>query len=191
MTRLPHVRGIVLALILAAFTCLPALAGPVPRSINYIIALALEHSAELTALEKEAAAHQSLAIQAGTISNPTLELQGSSGSLTGSPDEHSLSIGLNQEFSLYGKLRLKREAGQREAEALQRQRDNTARLLKDEVTTLALDYSLTARRQELATELVQLNRDLAAIAGERYCVIGAAVAIEEEQPVVKPVQHTD
>jgi cobalt-zinc-cadmium efflux system outer membrane protein len=162
------VRGSVLSLLLPAFTCLSALAEPAPRSINEIVALALKHSAELTALEKDAAAKQSLAIQAGTISNPTLELQGSTGSLTGSPDEHTASIGINQELPLYGKLRLRREAVQREAEALKRQRDNTVRLLNDEVATLALDYSLTVKRQELAAKLVQLNRDLEAIAGERF-----------------------
>jgi cobalt-zinc-cadmium efflux system outer membrane protein len=164
----PLVRGTVLALLLSAFTCLSALAEPASRSINEIVTLALKHSAELAALEKEATAKQSLAIQAGTISNPTLELQGVTGSLTGSPEEHSVSIGINQELPLYGKLRLRREAGQREAEAAQRQRDNTARLLKDEVSTLALDFSLTAKRQELAAELIKLNRDLVTIAGERF-----------------------
>jgi cobalt-zinc-cadmium efflux system outer membrane protein len=128
----------------------------------------MKHSAELAASENDAAAKQSLAIQAGTISNPTLELQGSTGSLTGSPEERTASIGINQELPLYGKLRLRREALQREAESLQQQRDNTARLLKDEVATLALDFSLTGRRQELAADLVKLNRDLVAIAGERF-----------------------
>lgn len=162
------VRGTVLTLLLSAFTCLPVLAEPVPRNIIEIVALALKHSAELAALEKEATAKQSLAVQAGTLVNPTLELQGSSGSLTGSPEEHTASIGINQELPLYGKLRLRREALQRESEALKRQRDNTARLLKDEVATLALDYSLTVKRQELAANLVQLNRDLVDIAGERF-----------------------
>ena len=162
------VRGAALVLSLQVFICLPALADNVPRSINEITKLALKHSAELAALEKEADAKQSLAVQTGTIANPTLELQGSTGSLTGSPEEHTASIGINQELPLYGKLRLRREAGQREAEVLQRQRDNTARLLRDEVTTLALDYSLTAKRQELAADLVKLNHDLVAIAGERF-----------------------
>lgn len=168
MTRSIMARGTALAIFLAAFNCLPVLAEPAPRSINEIVVMALKHSAELTALEKDVAAKQSLAIQAGTISNPTLELQGSTGSLTGSPDERTASIGINQELSLYGKLRLRREALQREAESLQRQRDNVARLLKVEVITLALDYSLTSKRQELAAELVQLNRDLVVITGERY-----------------------
>lgn len=168
MTRSIMARGTALAILLAAFNCLPVLAEPAPRSINEIVVMALKHSAELTALEKDVAAKQSLAIQAGTISNPTLELQGSTGSLTGSPDERTSSIGINQELSLYGKLRLRREALQREAESLQRQRDNVARLLKVEVITLALDYSLTSKRQELAAELVQLNRDLVVITGERY-----------------------
>lgn len=162
------VRGSVLTLLLSAVTCLPAQAEPVPRSINEIVAMALKHSADLSALKKEADAKQSLAVQVGTLGNPTLELQGSTGSLTGSPDEHTASIGINQELPLYGKLGLRREAAEREAEALKRQRDNTARLLKDEVATLALDYSLTVKRQELAASLVQLNRDLVAIAGERF-----------------------
>jgi len=161
-------RGIVLALLLSACMCLQVQAEPVPRSINDIITLALKHSAELAALDKEAQAQQSLALQSGTINNPTLELQGSTGSLTNSPDEHSLSIGINQELPMYGKLRLRREAGQWEAEARQRQRDNSARLLKDEIASLALDYSLTVKRQELAANQVQLNRDLVAIAGERF-----------------------
>jgi outer membrane protein, heavy metal efflux system len=168
VTHLTLSRGTVLALLLQMLVCLPALAVSVPRGINEIVVLTLKHSAELAALEKETAATYSLAVQAGTIGNPTLELQGSTGSLTGSPDERFASIGINQELPLYGKLRLRREAVQREAEVLQRQRDNAARLLKDEVVTLALDYSLTSQRQELAENLVKLNRELVAIAGERF-----------------------
>lgn len=168
MTRSIMARGTALAILLAAFNCLPVLAEPAPSSINEIVVLALKHSAELTALEKDVAAKQSLAIQAGTISNPTLELQGSTGSLTGSPDERTASIGINQELSLYGKLRLRREALKREAESLQRQLDNVARLLKDEIFTLGLDYLLASKRQELAGELVKLNRELVVIADERF-----------------------
>jgi outer membrane protein, heavy metal efflux system len=168
VTRVLLARGTVLALLLLMLVCLPALAEAVPRTIDEIVALALKHSADLAALEKETAAAHSLAVQAGTISNPTLELQGSTGRLTGSPDEHSASIGINQEFPLNNKLRLRREAMQREAEAMRRQRDNAARLLKDEVSVLALDYSLTSERRELASELVKLNRDLVAVSGERF-----------------------
>jgi cobalt-zinc-cadmium efflux system outer membrane protein len=162
------VRGTVFSLLLSSCACLQALAEPVPRSINEIVALALKHSAELAALEKEATAKQALAIQAGSLYNPTLELQGTSGSLTGSPDERSVSIGVNQEIPLNSKLRLRRESGQREAEIQKRQRDNAARLLRDEVATLALDYALTSKRMVLAKNLEQLNQDLVAIAGERF-----------------------
>ncbi|HEY5522088.1 MAG TPA: TolC family protein [Desulfuromonadaceae bacterium] len=168
MSFTPLVRGTVTALLLQTFICLPALAEAVPRSINEIVALALKHSAELAALEKEATAKQSLAVQAGTISNPTLELQGVTGTLTGSPEERSVSIGVNQEFSLNGKLRLRREALQREAESLQRQRDNTARLLKDEVASLALDLALADKRRELAAGQVTLNQELVKITDERF-----------------------
>ena len=109
MMRSILLRGAVFALLSMVLVSLPAPAETIPRSINEIVALALKHSAELTALENEAAAKQSLAVQAGTLSNPTLELQGVTGSLTGSPEERSVSIGVNQEFSLNGKLRLRRE----------------------------------------------------------------------------------
>lgn len=170
MTCSTQVRGAVLALLLQALISLPAWAESVPRTINEIVALALKQSAELAALEKEAAAKQALAIQSGTLTNPTLELQGSTGSLSGSPEERSASIGINQEIPLNGKLRLRREAGQREAEAAQRQRDNAARLLKEEVSTLAFDLALADKRCELAADLVGLNRDLVTIAEERFKV---------------------
>ena len=168
MTRSTLARGTVLALMLSACAFMPVLAEPVPRSINEITALALKHSAELAALEKDAAAQQSLAVQAGIFSNPTLEIQGATGSLTGSPDDRSLTIGINQELPLNNKLHLRREAGQFQTEALQRQRDNAARLLKDEIATLALDYLLASRRQELSAEQLKLNRELVAIAEERF-----------------------
>jgi len=168
VTRIFPVYGTVLALLLTMLACSRASAEALPRTIDEIVVLALKQSAELAALEKETAAAYSLAVQAGTISNPTLELQGSTGRLTGSPDEHSASIGINQELPLNNKLRLRREVMQREAEALRWQRDNAARLLKDEVSSLALDYSLLSERRELALELVKLNRDLVTVAGERF-----------------------
>jgi cobalt-zinc-cadmium efflux system outer membrane protein len=161
-------RGFVPALLLSTLVCQPVRAESVPRSINEIYALSLKHHAELAALEKDAAAKQSLAIQSGTMANPTLELQGSTGSLTGSPEEHSVLIGINQELPLYGKLRLRREAGQQEAEVLQRQRDNTARLLRHEVSILGLDYLLASNRYKLSTDLVKLNRELVMVAEERF-----------------------
>jgi cobalt-zinc-cadmium efflux system outer membrane protein len=161
-------RSAVLVLSLQAVMSPHVSAEAVPRSINEISALALKHSAELAALKKEESAKQSLAIQAGTFSNPTLELQGATGGLTGNPDDRSLSIGITQEFPLNNKLSLRREAVRREAEAVQRQLDNAARLLKDEIATLGLDYQLAARRHDLAVELLKLNRELVAVAEERF-----------------------
>jgi len=161
-------RSAVLVLLLQVVLCPHVSAEAVPRSINEIALLALKHSAELAALEKEESAKQSLAIQAGTFSNPTLELQGATGSLTGSPEDRSLSIGINQEFPLNNKLTLRREAVKREAESVQRQRDNTARLLKDEIATLGLEYLLASKRHDLAAEMLKLNRELVAVAEERF-----------------------
>jgi cobalt-zinc-cadmium efflux system outer membrane protein len=168
MFILRFIRSVFLTLLLLAFVCIPLRAEPVPRSINAIVALALDYSAELAALDKEATAQQLRAVQAGTLSNPTLELEGSTGILTGSSESRNASIGINQELPLYGKLRLRRKALEREAEALHRKRDNAARLLKDEVATLALDYLLSDKRYELAVDMVKLNRELVAIAGERF-----------------------
>lgn len=161
-------RKTALVLALSAFFCLPALAEPVPRSTNEIVSLALQRSAELNAMQKEAEAKQFQALQNGSFSNPTLDFEGVSGRLTGSPDERSYSLGINQEFSLNGKLRLRREAAEREADVIRLQRENTARLLKEELSTLVLDITLAAKHSELATELVKLNKDLVVIAGERF-----------------------
>lgn len=168
MKRSTLAGGIVLTLFSQALVCLPVFAESVPRSINEIVALALKQSADVAALESEAVAKQSLAVQAGTISNPTLEVQGASGSLTGSPEERSVSIGVNQELPLNGKLRLRRNAVRYEAEAVLSQRDNAVRLLKDEVRTLALELVLVSKRQELAADQVKLSRDLVSITGERF-----------------------
>lgn len=168
MTRTTQTRGIVLALLLSACVGMPVFAEPVPRTIAEIISLALKYNTSLTAIEKEAEAKKALAIQVGTRSNPTLEFQGSTGSMTGSPDERSLSIGFTQEFSLNDKLQLRREVVEHEARIVRQQRDNSARLLRDDVATAVIDYSLAAKRQKLAVEVVTLNRELVAIAGERF-----------------------
>jgi cobalt-zinc-cadmium efflux system outer membrane protein len=144
------------------------MAEPVPRNINELSDLAMKHSAELSAYEKEKTAKEALAIQAGTISNPTLELQGSTGGMTGSPEDHSFAIGVNQEFPLNGKLRLRHEAGLRDADVARQQQDNAARLLRQEIISLAVDFQLASKRKELALELVKLNRDLVSIAEERF-----------------------
>lgn len=168
MKRAISAHGILFALLLPALICLPALAGPVPRNIDAILVLARKHSAELAALEMEAAARQALAVQSGTHANPTLEFEGATGSRSGSPDERSALIGINQEIPLNGKLRLRREAGQRDAEAVRRQRDNAARLLEEEVSILAVDLILADQRHELAAGLVGLNRELETVAAERF-----------------------
>ena len=55
-----------------------------------------------------------------------------------------------------------------EAEALVRKRDNAARLLKEEISTMLLDYLLSEQRCELAADMVKLNGELVTIAGERF-----------------------
>lgn len=164
------VCGTALVLSLQIFICLSVFAETVPRqrSIKEIVTLALEYSAELAALKKEVFAKQALVIQAGTLSNPTLEFQSSTGGLTGSPDEKAVTIGINQELPLYGKTGLKREAAQRETDSFQRQLENAERLLKDDVSTLVLSFSLATKRLALAAKLVALNRDLVSIAGDRF-----------------------
>ncbi len=161
-------RRTVLALLLQVALCRHVAAEPVPRSITELYALALKHSAELSALKKEHTARQALAIQAGRFSNPTIEFQGATGSVSGSPDERSFSVGVSQEFVLNNKLRLRREAGEHEAESVQHQGSNAARLLKDEISMLVLDSLLASKRHELAAELLKLNRELLVVAEERF-----------------------
>ncbi len=168
MIRLPFLRGIVFTFFLLALVWRSAFSEPISRTINEIVALALQNSSELAALKKEVVAKHALAVQAGTLNNPTLELEGATGTLTGTPGAGSALIAVSQELPFYGKLRLRRKAAESEAEVQQRKLDNAMRLLKDEVVALALDYSLSDKRYELAAEMVKLNRELVTIAGKRF-----------------------
>ena len=167
MTYVTFIRSVVLVLFLLPFGCCSLQAEPVPRSINEIVTLALHYSADLSAFDKEVSAKQSLAAQIGKPSNPTLELEGSTGTMTGSSEARGASIGISQELSLFGKLRLRRKALAIDAQAMAWKRDNAARLLKDEVAALVMDYLLSDQRYELAAKMVKLNRELVAIAEVR------------------------
>jgi cobalt-zinc-cadmium efflux system outer membrane protein len=72
-------------------------------SLSNAVEYVLQHNGELKALRSEKEIRESGMVRAGTLPNPRLDLEASSGALTGSSDESSVSLGISQEFLLAGK----------------------------------------------------------------------------------------
>lgn len=158
---------------MAAPACIVALALPVaaadtPLPLADAVAMALEHNGELKALKAEREIARAAVTRAGLWTNPTLELEGESGALTGSSDENSFSVGLAQEFVLGGKRAKRLAVAEREAEEVDLRLADRQRLLTLEVKRAFLEHILANRRLELARGSADLNRQLLGIARERY-----------------------
>lgn len=158
---------------MAAPACVVALALPVAAedrrlSLDDSVAMALEHNGELKALQAERDIARAAVIRAGVWANPTLELEGVSGALSGSSDESRFSVGVAQEFTLGGKRAKRLAVAEREAEEFDLRIADRQRLLTLEVKRAFLEYVLGNRRIELATGSADLNRQLLEIARQRF-----------------------
>lgn len=92
--------------LLLAFLCLaPSGASGEVRSLTLpqAVEYALVNNGELKALRAEKEVARAGLERAVLFPNPSLELAGDTGALTGSPDENTVSIGLSQEFLTSGK----------------------------------------------------------------------------------------
>ena len=158
---------------MAALACVVALALPSaaadkPLALADAISMALEHNGEIKALKSERDIARAAITRAGLWANPTLELEGESGGLTGSSDENRFSVGLAQEFTLGGKRAKRLAVAQREVEEFDLRIADRQRLLTLEVKRAFLEHVLANRRLELARSSANLNRQLLEIAQQRY-----------------------
>lgn len=129
---------------------------------------ALAANGELNALRGDKDVARAGTVRADLYPNPVLELEGSTGGLTGSSGENSLSVGLSQELLTGGKRAKRLAAAEREAEAVHWQIADRERLLALEVATAHADLLLAEKRLELAKRAVELNGRLLAVARERF-----------------------
>lgn len=134
-----------------------------PQAVEY----ALANNGELKALRAEMEVARAGLERAVLFPNPTLELAGDTGSLTGSTDENTVSIGLSQEFLTGGKRAKRLSVAERETEAVHHQIADRERLLILEVKSTFFELILAQKRRELARRAIDLNGKLLEITRER------------------------
>lgn len=135
-----------------------------PQAIEF----ALQNNGELKALREEMGIREAGKIKAGLYPNPVLEVEGTTGELTGSRFENGLSVGISQEFLTAGKREKRLQVAVKEREGFARQIDNASRLLRAEVKTAFSDLLLAEKRTVLAERSLALNTQLLSVAKERF-----------------------
>jgi len=153
--------------ILCVFISVPVFAAVQKLSLPQVVAVSLQNNGDLKSFREEQGIRDAGKIRAGLLPNPTLELEGVTGSLTGSGDESSVSVGVSQEFLLAGKRDKRFAVAASELEIYRWQLADQERVIREEVKTAFYDVILTNKRIELADRAIDLNRQLLDVTKER------------------------
>ena len=158
--------------LLLAVSCLtggtPALAAEKVFTMQQAVEFSLQNNGELKALREEKGIRAAGKIKAGLYPNPVLELDGSTGEITGSRFENTLSVGVSQEFLTMGKRGKRLQVAGKEIESFDRQVDNSGRLIMEEVKTTFYDLLVAGKRVELAERSIALYSQLLDITKQRF-----------------------
>jgi outer membrane protein, heavy metal efflux system len=154
------------AVILAAAS--PASAGERKYDLRQVVEFTLQNNGELKALRDEKGIREAGRIKAGLYPNPVLELDGTTGKLTGSQSENSISAGISLELPTMGKRGKRLKVAAQELESFDHQVDNSARLLIVEVKTTFYEMLLAEKRLELAEHSISLNNQFVEITRQRF-----------------------
>lgn len=155
------------ACILSALVSLPSFAENQPLTLREAIETSLRHNGVLTSFREEQGIRDAGTTRAGTLPNPTLELEVETGGLTGSSSDNSLAIGISQEFLTSGKRVGRLTVAGRDQELSRLQLADRERTVRAEVAAAFHDAILAMERITLAERFVDLNRHLVNIAKER------------------------
>lgn len=136
-------------------------------TLSQAVEHALIHNGELNALRTEKEATKAGSERAALFPNPTLELSGDTGAMTGSPGESTVSVGLSQEFLTGGKRARRLAVAEQETEAVHHQIVDRERLLALEVKSIFSELMLAQKRRELAQRAMDLNGKLLGVTRER------------------------
>ena len=131
------------------------------------ISAAMKNYGELKILREERSISEAAAAKAGLYANPVLELGGTTGALNGSSSEHSLSVGISQEFLTGSKRKKRLQVAEKELAGFDNRLKDAERLLRLEVKTVYYDLLLANGRLGLARNAEELNGQLLRISGER------------------------
>lgn len=163
-------RRLTSVVVMAAVICVatsPLQAEEKVVTLQEIMAIARENNGDLKALREEVGVGEAAKIKAGLYSNPTLNLEGATGALTGSSSENRTSFGVSQEFLTGGK-RVKRLAvAESELVRFGSRIKDAERLLLLEVKTGYYTLLLAESRLDLALKSRELNSQLLQITKER------------------------
>lgn len=137
-------------------------------TLQQIITIAKEQNRELQAMREEKGIGEAGRIRAGLYPNPVLELDGATGSMTGSSGENRLAVGVSQEFLLGGKREKRLTVSDAELLRFDNRFKDAERQLIAEIKTGYYDLILAEGRRDLAESSSELNNQLLQIARERF-----------------------
>lgn len=153
--------------ILCILTSAPAFAETQKMALPQVVEFSLQNNGELTSFREEKGIPDAGKIRAELLPNPTFDFEGSTGALTGSSAENSLSIGVSQEFFLAGKRDKRLAVAEVELDIYHWQLADRERILRDEIKTAFNAVILAEQRILLADRAITLNRQLLAVTKDR------------------------
>jgi len=164
-----YARGVLLLVpgILCLFSSASLWAETQKLALPQAVEFSLSNNGDLASFREEKGIRDAGKTKAGLLPNPSLELEGGTGALTGSSAENSLSLGLSQEFFLSGKRGKRLAMADRELEMYRWQLADRERVLREEVKTTFFDVLLTEQRVALADRSIALNHQLLDVTRER------------------------
>lgn len=156
--------------LVALLSVAPAFAAgtETPLTAEMAVARALANSPELSAEHEEVKGLVTAAERVPLLSNPVLELEGTTGSPTGSPDEKSYSIALIQEVPLSATPSRRRAVARAEADVARARLADLARRLAEETGRFWLDSAIAGQRLVLARQQTAIAESVVSIARKRF-----------------------
>lgn len=136
-------------------------------SVNQVVQFSLQNNGELKSLRDERRIREAGRVRAGLLPNPTLELEGSTGALTGSSAENSLALGMSQTFILGGKRGKRLAIADYDLNVYDWNLADRERLVREEVTIAFHELIQAERRLALADRAIAFNRQLLEVTRER------------------------
>ncbi|TGU72801.1 TolC family protein [Geomonas terrae] len=145
----------------------PVVAETQALSLRQAVETALSNNPDITSLRKEAGIFDAASLRAGLLPNPTLEVEGATGALTGSSADNTLSLGISQELLLGDKRNKRSLVAERDMAAYRWQVLDRERTLKEQVQGAYYDALLAGQRLALAYRSIDLNKQLLQVAEDR------------------------
>lgn len=137
-------------------------------TLQEIISIGKANNGDLKALREEKGILEAGKTRAGLYANPTLELEGDTGKLTGSPTENRLALGISQEFLTAGKRGKRLAVADAELQKFANQIADAERQFVQEVKTAFHDLRLIEGRLSLAKQSHELYNRLFQVTTERF-----------------------